>query len=155
MNRDDDILVEVEGLSKKFCKDLKTSLWYGVKDLITGIRGVERPAELRPKEFWAVKDVSFELRRGECLGLIGHNGAGKTTLIRIINQITAPDSGTLKFRGKALKPDAYHMLLELLSSNSNIDSPPICFGSSLIDPSTPTPYSDATRTQLLLLSASS
>jgi len=48
---------------------------------------------------------------------------------------------------RALRPDDYHMLLELLSSNTNADSPPIFFGSALIDPSTPTPYSDATRTQ--------
>ncbi|CAF2401831.1 unnamed protein product [Rotaria sp. Silwood2] len=48
---------------------------------------------------------------------------------------------------RALRPDDYHMLLELLSSNTNADSPPIFFGSSLIDPSTSTPYSDATRTQ--------
>jgi hypothetical protein len=48
---------------------------------------------------------------------------------------------------RALRPDDYHMLLELLSSNTNADSPPIFFGSALIDPSTATPYSDATRTQ--------
>ncbi len=48
---------------------------------------------------------------------------------------------------RALRPDDYHMLLELLSSNTNTDSPPIFFGSALIDPSTSTPYSDATRTQ--------
>ncbi|CAF0810529.1 unnamed protein product [Rotaria sordida] len=48
---------------------------------------------------------------------------------------------------RALRPDDYHMLLELLSSNTNTDSPPIFFGSALIDPTTPTPYSDATRTQ--------
>ncbi|CAF1300413.1 unnamed protein product [Adineta steineri] len=48
---------------------------------------------------------------------------------------------------RALRPDDYHMLLELLSSNTNADSPPIFFGSALIDPTTPTPYSDATRTQ--------
>ncbi|CAF3417027.1 unnamed protein product [Rotaria socialis] len=48
---------------------------------------------------------------------------------------------------RALRPDDYHMLLELLSSNTNADSPPIFFGSALIDPSTSTPYSDATRTQ--------
>jgi hypothetical protein len=48
---------------------------------------------------------------------------------------------------RALRPDDYHMLLELLSSNTNADSPPVFFGSALIDPSTPTPYSDATRTQ--------
>jgi hypothetical protein len=48
---------------------------------------------------------------------------------------------------RALRPDDYHMLLELLSSNTNTDSPPVFFGSALIDPATPTPYSDATRTQ--------
>ncbi|CAF3623875.1 unnamed protein product [Adineta steineri] len=48
---------------------------------------------------------------------------------------------------RALRPDDYHMLLELLSSNTNTDSPPIFFGSALIDPTTATPYSDATRTQ--------
>ena len=48
---------------------------------------------------------------------------------------------------RALRPDDYHMLLELLSSNTNADTPPIFFGSALIDPSTSTPYSDATRTQ--------
>lgn len=68
---DKEVLVKVEGLSKKFCKDLKTSLWYGVKDLLSGIRGSQEERQLRPKEFWAVKDINFELRRGECLGLIG------------------------------------------------------------------------------------
>jgi hypothetical protein len=48
---------------------------------------------------------------------------------------------------RALRPDDYNMLLELLSSNANTDSPPIFFGSALIDPTTATPYSDATRTQ--------
>lgn len=97
---DKEVLVKVEGLSKKFCKDLKTSLWYGVKDLITGIRGVERPSELRSKEFWAVKDVSFELRRGECLGLIGHNGAGKSTLLKILNGLINPDEGKVTIKGR-------------------------------------------------------
>ncbi|MCB0798806.1 MAG: hypothetical protein KDB85_14415, partial [Chitinophagales bacterium] len=69
IERSDEVLVKVEGLSKKFCKDLKTSLWYGVKDLVSGVRGNAQERTLRPKEFWAVKDVSFELRRGECLGL--------------------------------------------------------------------------------------
>jgi len=48
---------------------------------------------------------------------------------------------------RALRPNDYHMLLELLSSNTTTDSPPVFFGSALIDPSTATPYSDATRTQ--------
>lgn len=53
----------------------------------------------------ALDKVSISVPKGCIYGLLGPNGAGKTTLIRIINQITAPDSGTLKFRGKDLKPD--------------------------------------------------
>ena len=68
-----EVLVKVEGLSKKFCKDLKTSLKYGVQDLFSNFLGNKDERLLRDKEFWAVKDISFELHRGECLGLIGHN----------------------------------------------------------------------------------
>ncbi|MFD0933347.1 ABC transporter ATP-binding protein [Psychroflexus salinarum] len=93
-------LVEVTGLSKKFCKDLKTSLWYGVKDLIAGYSGNKKKRELRPKEFWAVKDISFTLKRGECLGLIGHNGAGKSTLLKILNGLINPDEGKVVMRGR-------------------------------------------------------
>lgn len=95
-----EVLVKVEGLSKKFCKDLKTSLWYGVKDLMSGVSGNAHERTLRPKEFWAVKDVSFELRRGECLGLIGHNGAGKSTLLKILNGLINPDAGKVTIKGR-------------------------------------------------------
>ena len=93
-------LIKVENLSKKFCKDLKTSLWYGVKDLASGLSGNKNDRELRPKEFWAVKDISFELRRGECLGLIGHNGAGKSTLLKILNGLINPDAGKVTIKGR-------------------------------------------------------
>ena len=95
-----EVLVEVEGLSKKFCKDLKTSLWYGVKDLSANVFGNQQPKGLREKEFWAVKDINFTLRRGECLGLIGHNGAGKSTLLKILNGLINPDEGKVTIRGK-------------------------------------------------------
>lgn len=95
-----EILVKVEGLSKKFCKDLKTSLWYGIKDLVSNIGGNKEERLLRKKEFWAVKDISFELRRGECLGLIGHNGAGKSTLLKILNGLIKPDAGKITIKGK-------------------------------------------------------
>ncbi|WP_040278216.1 ABC transporter ATP-binding protein [Psychroserpens damuponensis] len=95
-----EVLVKVEGLSKKFCKDLKTSLWYGVKDLVSGVFGSSEERELRPKEFWAVKDINFELRRGECLGLIGHNGAGKSTLLKILNGLINPDAGKVTIKGR-------------------------------------------------------
>jgi len=95
-----EVLVKVEGLSKKFCKDLKTSLLYGVKDLIYGVSGNKNERVLRKKEFWAVKDINFEIRRGECLGLIGHNGAGKSTLLKILNGLINPDAGKVTIKGR-------------------------------------------------------
>lgn len=100
MKEEKEVLVKVEGLSKKFCKDLKLSLWYGLKDLFSNFRGNTSERLLREKEFWAVKDVSFELRRGECLGLIGHNGAGKSTLLKILNGLIKPDAGKVTIKGK-------------------------------------------------------
>jgi lipopolysaccharide transport system ATP-binding protein len=62
--------------------------------------GIKYKHELRPDEFWSVKDVSFELRRGECLGLIGRNGAGKSTLLRILNGLIKPDRGRIEINGQ-------------------------------------------------------
>lgn len=74
---------------------------------------------------------------------MNHSNTSSTTSTNNTNSnITWP-----QINCRALRPDDYHMLLELLSSNTNTDSPPVFFGSALIDPSTPTPYSDATRTQ--------
>ena len=98
---DDEVLVKVEGVSKKFCRSLKRSLWYGVQDVAAdmfGRRGSHD--ELRNNEFWAVNDVSFELKRGECLGLIGPNGAGKSTLLKMLNGLVKPDKGRITMRGQ-------------------------------------------------------
>ena len=95
-----EVLVKAEGVSKKFCKDLKTSLWYGVKDLFSNVTGNREERLLRDKEFWAVKDINFELHRGECLGLIGHNGAGKSTLLKILNGLIKPDEGKVTIKGR-------------------------------------------------------
>jgi lipopolysaccharide transport system ATP-binding protein len=132
---DNEVLVRVEGVSKKFCRSLKKSFWYGLCDIggelnpfrrqVAEVAGDElrvtshkQAAEggsilpatsypppvtsspLRDGEFWAVNDVSFELRRGECLGLIGHNGAGKTTLLKMLNGLIKPDAGTITMRGR-------------------------------------------------------
>ena len=56
----------------------------------------EKTNELKPGEFWANDDISFELKRGECLGLIGPNGSGKSTLLKILNGIISPDKGRVK-----------------------------------------------------------
>lgn len=95
-----EVLISVDNVSKKFCRSLKRSLWYGVQDMAGEIFGNSGVRELRQDEFWAVKDVSFELKRGECLGLIGHNGAGKTTLLRMLNGLIKPDNGQIVIRGR-------------------------------------------------------
>lgn len=98
----EETLIKVEGLSKKFCRNLKKSMWYGMLDIGNELRGKRHCEDgiLRPDEFWAIKDVNFELKRGECLGLIGHNGAGKTTLLRMLNGLIKPDQGRIEIRGK-------------------------------------------------------
>ena len=97
-----DILIKVEHVSKKFCLSLKKSLWYGLKDMGKELLGMSQgnSGQLRPKEFWAVNDVSFEVKRGECLGLIGRNGAGKTTLLKMLNGLIKPDAGRIEMRGR-------------------------------------------------------
>ena len=101
-----DLLVSAKQVSKKYCRTLRHSMWYGVRDVLgefdpRAVRGGDgtRP-RLRDREFWAVDDLSFELRRGECLGLIGHNGAGKSTLLKLLNGIIKPSAGRITLRGR-------------------------------------------------------
>ncbi len=54
----------------------------------------------RSEEFWAVRDVSFQVKRGEALGIIGHNGAGKSTILKLLSSITAPTSGKITINGR-------------------------------------------------------
>jgi lipopolysaccharide transport system ATP-binding protein len=95
-----EILIKVENLSKKYCKDLKTSLKYGFQEIILRIFGKKKSRNLRDKEFWVVENISFEVRRGECLGLIGHNGAGKSTLLKLLNGLVRPDNGSIEMFGR-------------------------------------------------------
>lgn len=95
-----EVLISAENVGKKFCKNLKRSLVYGAKDLAGTITGAERSLALRKDEFWAVQGINFEVRRGECLGLIGHNGAGKSTLLKMLNGLLRPDTGKITMRGR-------------------------------------------------------
>lgn len=67
----------------------------GLKDFV--IRKLTGKYDI--KEFWAVKDVSFELQRGDFLGIIGNNGAGKTTLLKAISGVMEPQKGKIKVQG--------------------------------------------------------
>ena len=97
-----EILIKAEHVSKKFCRDLKTSLWSGVKDLSGELLGKKKKEvqDLRNKEFWSVNDINFEVKRGECLGLIGRNGAGKSTLLKMLNGLIKPDRGRIEMHGR-------------------------------------------------------
>lgn len=95
-----EVLIKAEGVSKKFAKDLKKSLYYGMVDVFNNVIGRQQSKALRNQEFWAVNGISFEVKRGECLGLIGHNGAGKSTLLKMLNGLISPDEGTITMKGK-------------------------------------------------------
>lgn len=96
----DEVLVQANNVSKKYCRTLKRSLWYGVQDVAGELIGRDSFSQLRPGEFWPVKDVSFALKRGECLGLIGPNGAGKSTLLKMLSGLIKPDRGSIRIRGR-------------------------------------------------------
>lgn len=159
----DDVVLSVRHVSKKFCRNLKRSMLYGMQDLARNMLGIRPKAgggvkgeglsvkgetlnvsemlpesgtpftnndfsltdtnahsahndsrltnnfssspppslpPLREDEFWALRDLNFELRRGECLGVIGANGSGKSTLLRLVTGIFPPDAGEIKVRGR-------------------------------------------------------
>jgi lipopolysaccharide transport system ATP-binding protein len=62
--------------------------------------GQEHHARLMGQQFWALEDVSFDVKQGEVLGIIGRNGAGKSTLLKILSQVTTPSSGEIKIKGR-------------------------------------------------------
>ncbi|MBW7907516.1 MAG: ABC transporter ATP-binding protein [Kiritimatiellae bacterium] len=123
-----DYAIEVNQVSKKFARSLKRAMWYGLSDMAAMALVPKRwqsphrearaadaaregtsalpllppptDASLRPTEFWALRDVSFRLKPGESLGLLGANGAGKSTMFSILSGIYAPTQGTALYRGR-------------------------------------------------------
>ena len=70
-------------------------MMYGVTDIGKNLVGLgSQPGTLRASEFWAVEDVSFEIKRGQCVGLIGLNGSGKATLLKLMSGIFWPERET-------------------------------------------------------------
>lgn len=97
-----DIAIKAEGLSKLYKIGVSRESYQTLRDAIASV--FERSKVQRPSEhFWALKDVSFEVKRGEVAGIIGRNGAGKTTLLKILARITEPTEGYAEIRGR-VKP---------------------------------------------------
>jgi lipopolysaccharide transport system ATP-binding protein len=96
-----DTIIKAENVGKKFSKSLKRSMLYGITDVMTSAIGLKSDSgKLRQGEFWALQDISFELRKGETLGIIGSNGSGKSTMLKMLNGIYMPDSGKITIDGR-------------------------------------------------------
>jgi len=106
---DNDIAIKVEGLSKYYKLGVinNGTLFRDMQSWWARVRGKEDPhAKIGSKYdptkegFWALKDLNFEIKKGDRVGIIGHNGAGKSTLLKLLSQITAPTEGSIKINGK-------------------------------------------------------
>jgi len=108
-----DIVIKVEELSKQYRLGTINhgTLHQDLQSWWARLRGREDPNSIislhHPagnggdnERFWALKDISFQVKQGELLGIIGRNGAGKSTLLKILSSVTAPSSGVVKIKGR-------------------------------------------------------
>ena len=98
-----EIAIRAEGLSKSYRIDHEARATYRTlrESLVSAVhRPLRRTDDNRHETIWALKDVSFEVRRGEALGIIGRNGAGKSTLLKILSRITRPTTGRAEVHGR-------------------------------------------------------
>lgn len=101
-------IIEVKNLSKKYRFGVRQP-YYSLRDTLTGLaknpftllkqRKIDEEGLVKD-EFWALKDISFKVKPGEVIGIIGRNGAGKTTLLKLLSQITPPTRGEIILRGR-------------------------------------------------------
>jgi ABC-type polysaccharide/polyol phosphate transport system ATPase subunit len=94
-------VLRADRVCKKFCRSPRLSMLYSTGDVGRAFLGMPQSSDrLRRGEFWAVRDVSFSLRRGESLAIIGSNGSGKSTLLNLLNGVLTPDGGAIAASGR-------------------------------------------------------
>lgn len=102
-----EVAIKIQNLGKQYKLGARKEPYYSLREtLMGGVRsGLDRligksSPKHEPEMFWALKDVSFEVKRGQVLGIIGRNGAGKSTLLKILSRITHPSTGRARLYGR-------------------------------------------------------
>lgn len=104
---DNNTVIKVNNIGKKFRIGERNRAYETLRDsIVSGIGRVRRLGSNSSangkhiNEFWALRDISFEVKQGDVVGIIGHNGAGKSTLLKILSRITEPTRGTADIYGR-------------------------------------------------------